>query len=147
MELILRKNFISTTMLLMPLLMLFFFFFVMCPWLVMLIALWTVISRYNISRKLYFIWNVNKAITEHLVNLYKKIVLGYRLHAYDGHKSLCTTGPFSFPSKEFQISLLGEDDINNTQRFLNQIGKNLDITKLEICVGVQHFPSQEFEYF
>ncbi len=33
MELILRKNFISTTMLPMPLLMFFFFFLVMCDWL------------------------------------------------------------------------------------------------------------------
>jgi hypothetical protein len=64
---------------------------------------------------------VNKGIMEHLVMFYREIVLGYRLPAYDGHKSLCIVGPLPFPSKEFQISLLGEDDDNNTQRFLNQI--------------------------
>jgi len=62
---------------------------------------------------------VNKIVMEHLMKLYIKTTLGYRLFAYDGCKSLCTIGPF--PSKEFQISLLGEDDRNNTQRFLNQI--------------------------
>jgi len=66
-------------------------------------------------------WGVNKAIMEHLMKLYREITLGYRLHAYDGHKSLCIVGPLPFSSKEFQISLLGEDDNNNTQRFLNQI--------------------------
>ncbi len=57
---------------------------------------------------------VNKTIMEHLVKLYRDITLGYRLLAYYGHKSLCTIGPFLFPSKEFQISLLGEDDNINT---------------------------------
>jgi eukaryotic translation initiation factor 2C len=58
---------------------------------------------------------------EHLVKLYRNIVLGYRLPAYDGRKSLCVVGPLPFPSKEFQMGLLGEDDNINTQRFLNQI--------------------------
>jgi hypothetical protein len=66
-------------------------------------------------------WGVNKGIMEHLVKFYRKIVLGYKLPAYDGHKSFCIVEPLPFPSKEFQISLLGEDDNNNTQRFLNQI--------------------------
>jgi eukaryotic translation initiation factor 2C len=64
---------------------------------------------------------VNKDVMEHLVKFYRNIALGYRLHAYDGRKSLCVVGPLPFPSKEFQISLLGEDDNINTQRFLNQI--------------------------
>jgi eukaryotic translation initiation factor 2C len=64
---------------------------------------------------------VNKVVMEHLVKLYRESTLGYRLLAYDGRKSLCTIGPLPFPSKEFQISLLGEDDDINTQRFFNQI--------------------------
>jgi len=64
---------------------------------------------------------VNKTIMEHLVKFYRENALGYRLFAYDGHKSLCTIGLLPFPSKEFQISLLREDDSSNTQRFLNQI--------------------------
>jgi len=64
---------------------------------------------------------VNKAIMEHFVKFYKEIMLGYMLPIYDRHKSLCIVGPLPFPSKEFQISLLGEDDSSNTQRFFNQI--------------------------
>jgi hypothetical protein len=55
------------------------------------------------------------------MKLYREIVLGYTLLTYDGRKSLCIVGPLPFPSKEFQINLFGEDDNNNTQRFLNQI--------------------------
>ncbi len=57
---------------------------------------------------------VNKVVMEHLVKFYKEIVLGYRLPTYDGYKSFCIIGPLPFPSKEFQISLLGEDDGTNT---------------------------------
>ncbi len=58
---------------------------------------------------------------DHLVKLYKEPTLGYRLLVYDGPKSLCVVGSLPFPSKEFQINLIGEDDNNDTQRFLNQI--------------------------
>jgi eukaryotic translation initiation factor 2C len=58
---------------------------------------------------------------EQLVKLYRETALGHRLPAYDGRKSLYTAGPLPFPSKEFQISLLEEDDGSSTQRFLNQI--------------------------
>jgi eukaryotic translation initiation factor 2C len=64
---------------------------------------------------------VNKVVMEHLVKLYRESTLGYRLLVYDSRKSLCTIGPLPFPSKEFQISLLREDDDINTQRFFNQI--------------------------
>jgi eukaryotic translation initiation factor 2C len=57
---------------------------------------------------------------EHFVKFYKETVLGYMLPTYDGCKSLCTVGLLPFPSKEFQINLLGEDDSNNIQRFLNK---------------------------
>jgi len=65
--------------------------------------------------------SVNKTIMEDLMKLYREIALGWKLPTYDGRKNLCTIGPLPFPSKEFQISLLGEDDGSNTQRFLNQI--------------------------
>jgi hypothetical protein len=118
-ELILTKNFISTTMLPMSLLM-FFFFSIVCAW------LGSVDSLVNRDLEIHHLKKVvsrgvNKAIMEHLVKLYREIVLGYILPAYDSRKSLCTIGPLPFPSKEFQINLLGEDDDNNTQRFLNQI--------------------------
>lgn len=47
---------------------------------------------------------------EQLVKLYRESHLGTRLPAYDGRKSLYTAGPLPFQSKEFQISLLDEDD-------------------------------------
>jgi hypothetical protein len=53
---------------------------------------------------------VNKVVMEHLVKLYRKTTLGYMILAYDGCKSLYIIRPLPFPSKEFQISLLGEDD-------------------------------------
>jgi hypothetical protein len=64
---------------------------------------------------------VNRAVMEQLVKLYRETALGHRLPAYDGRKSLYTAGPLPFSSKEFQISLLEEDDGSSTQRFLNQI--------------------------
>jgi hypothetical protein len=54
---------------------------------------------------------------EQLVKLYRETALGHRLPAYDGRKSLYTAGPLPFQSKEFQISLLEEDDGNNSKRF------------------------------
>jgi eukaryotic translation initiation factor 2C len=53
---------------------------------------------------------------EQLVKLYRETALGHRLPAYDGRKSLYTAGPLPFQSKEFQISLLEEDDGNNSKR-------------------------------
>ncbi len=119
MELILRKIFISTTMLLMLLLMFFFFFLVVCVWLGSVDSLVNHDLKIQHFKKVVF-QGVNKDVMEHLVKFYRKTTLGYKLLAYDGHKSLCTIGPLPFPSKEFQISLLGEDDNINTQRFLIQ---------------------------
>jgi eukaryotic translation initiation factor 2C len=59
---------------------------------------------------------VNRAVMEQLVKLYRETALAHRLPVYDGRKSLYTAGPLPFPSKEFQISLLEEDDGSNTQR-------------------------------
>jgi eukaryotic translation initiation factor 2C len=59
---------------------------------------------------------VNRAVMEQLVKLYRETALGHRLPAYDGRKSLYTAGPLPFQSKEFQISLLEEDDGNNSKR-------------------------------
>ncbi len=105
-------------MLSMPLLMLFFFSIV-CVW------LGSVGSHANHDFEIHLekvvFQGVNKATMEHLMKFYKETMLGYMLPIYDGCKSLCIVGPLPFPSKEFQINLLGEDDDNNTQRFLNQI--------------------------
>ncbi len=106
-------------MLPMPLLM-FFLFSIICVWPS------TADSHVNRDLKIQHLEKVvsrgvNKTIMEHLVKFYRENALGYRLFAYDGHKSLCTIGLLPFPSKEFQISLLREDDSSNTQRFLNQI--------------------------
>ncbi len=103
----------------MPLLMFFFSFSVLCAWLGSVDSI--VNHDFKIHLKKVVFQGVNKDIMEHLMKFYRKIVLGYRLHAYDGHKSLCTIGPLPFPSKEIQINLLGEDDNSSTQRFLNQI--------------------------
>jgi eukaryotic translation initiation factor 2C len=108
-------------MLPLPLLMFFFFFFflVVC-------RLSSVDSLVNYDLEIQHLekvvsQGVNKVIMEHLMKLYQEIVLGYKLLAYDGCKSLCIVGLLPFPSKEFQISLLREDDGINTQRFLNPI--------------------------
>jgi hypothetical protein len=119
-ELILKMNFISTTILPMLLLMLFFFFSIVCTWLGSVDSLVNHDIEIQHFEKVVF-QGVNKVVMEHLVKLYRETTLGYMLLAYDGRKSLCTIGPLPFPSKEFQISLLGEDDDINTQRFLNQI--------------------------
>ena len=52
-----------------------------------------------------------------LVDLYKASHLGNRLPAYDGRKSLYTAGPLPFPSKEFKITLIDEDDGSGGQRY------------------------------
>jgi hypothetical protein len=119
-ELILKKNFISTTMLPMMLLMFFFFFSVVCAWLGSADSLVNHDIRIQHFEKVVS-QGVNKVVMEHLVKFYKETTLGYMLLAYDGCKSLCTIWPLPFPSKEFQITLLGEDDDINSQRFLNQI--------------------------
>jgi eukaryotic translation initiation factor 2C len=59
---------------------------------------------------------VNRAVMEQLVKLYRETALAHRLPVYDGRKSLYTAGPLPFTSREFQISLLEEDDGSNTQR-------------------------------
>jgi eukaryotic translation initiation factor 2C len=100
--------------------MLLLFFSVMCAWLGSVHSLVDHDFEIQHLEKVVF-RGVNRVVMEHLVKLYKESVLGYRLLAYDGCKNLCTIGPIPFPSKEFQINLIGEDDNNNTQRFLNQI--------------------------
>ncbi|KAL3702460.1 hypothetical protein R1sor_020482 [Riccia sorocarpa] len=59
---------------------------------------------------------VNRAVMEQLVRLYKDTLLGRRLPAYDGRKSLYTAGPLPFQSREFQINLLDEEDGTAGQR-------------------------------
>ncbi|VAI63851.1 unnamed protein product [Triticum turgidum subsp. durum] len=53
---------------------------------------------------------VNRAVINELVNLHRAAYLGGRLPAYDGRKSLYTAGPLPFASKEFQITLLDDDN-------------------------------------
>ncbi|XP_044477093.1 protein argonaute 1-like isoform X2 [Mangifera indica] len=59
---------------------------------------------------------VNRAVMEQLVRLYRESHLGKRLPAYDGRKSLYTAGPLPFISKEFNITLLDEDEGQGGQR-------------------------------
>ncbi|WOK94801.1 protein argonaute 1B [Canna indica] len=59
---------------------------------------------------------VNRAVMEQLVKLYRESYLGGRLPAYDGRKSLYTAGPLPFTSKDFQITLVDEDDGSGTER-------------------------------
>jgi hypothetical protein len=109
MELILKRNFISTTLLPMWLPTFFFFFIVVCAWLGSVDSLVNHDIKIQHFEKVVF-QGVNKVVMEHLVKLYRKTTLGYMLLAYDGRKSLYIIRPLPFPSKEFQISLLGEDD-------------------------------------
>lgn len=60
---------------------------------------------------------MNRAVMEQLVRLYRESHLGKRLPAYDGRKSLYTAGPLPFISKEFNITLLDEDEGQGGQRF------------------------------
>ncbi|KAL1568351.1 argonaute 1B [Salvia divinorum] len=53
---------------------------------------------------------VNRAVMEQLVKLYRESHLGRRLPAYDGRKSLYTAGPLPFDHREFNITLLDEED-------------------------------------
>ncbi|VAI59377.1 unnamed protein product [Triticum turgidum subsp. durum] len=53
---------------------------------------------------------VNRAIIGQLVTLYRHSLLGGRLPAYDGRKSLYTAGPLPFTSRTFNIVLQDEDD-------------------------------------
>ncbi|KAF7087370.1 hypothetical protein CFC21_090567 [Triticum aestivum] len=53
---------------------------------------------------------VNRAVINELVSLHRATYLGGRLPAYDGRKSLYTAGPLPFASKEFQITLLDDDN-------------------------------------
>jgi hypothetical protein len=59
---------------------------------------------------------VNRAVMEQLVKLHRESALGQRLPVYDGRKSLYTAGPLPFQLKEFQISLLEQDDGSTTPR-------------------------------
>ncbi|VAI52215.1 unnamed protein product [Triticum turgidum subsp. durum] len=59
---------------------------------------------------------VNRAVINELVSLHRAAYLGGRLPAYDGRKSLYTAGPLPFTSKEFQITLLDDDDGSGAQR-------------------------------
>ncbi len=60
---------------------------------------------------------INRAVMEQLVKEHRESSLGSRLPAYDGRKSLYTAGPLPFQSREFQISLMDEDDGSNAPRF------------------------------
>lgn len=53
---------------------------------------------------------VNRAVMGQLVTLYRHSLLGGRLPAYDGRKSLYTAGPLPFPSKTFEITLHDEEE-------------------------------------
>ena len=59
---------------------------------------------------------VSRAIMHQLVKIYRESVLGKRLPAYDGRKSLYTAGPLPFQNKEFSIVLLDEDDGSGTTK-------------------------------
>ncbi|OVA06538.1 Argonaute/Dicer protein [Macleaya cordata] len=54
--------------------------------------------------------SMNRAIMAQLVKLHRETDLGMRLPAYDGRKSLYTAGLLPFTSKEFNITLVEEDD-------------------------------------
>ncbi|CAG7888480.1 unnamed protein product [Brassica rapa] len=54
--------------------------------------------------------SVNRAIIIELLILYKESVLGSRLSAYDGWKSLYTAGELPFTWKEFAVKIFDEDD-------------------------------------
>ncbi|KAI4374458.1 hypothetical protein MLD38_012451 [Melastoma candidum] len=58
----------------------------------------------------------NRQVMKKLVDLYKESLLGNRLPAYDGRKSLYTAGPLPFQSKEFRITLIGDEEGAGTQR-------------------------------
>ncbi|PKU67875.1 protein argonaute 1A-like [Dendrobium catenatum] len=53
---------------------------------------------------------VNRSVIKELVRMFKASHLGDRLPVYDGRKSLYTAGSLPFTSKEFQITLVDEDD-------------------------------------
>ncbi|KAH0469624.1 hypothetical protein IEQ34_001182 [Dendrobium chrysotoxum] len=53
---------------------------------------------------------VNRSVIKELVRMFKASHLGGRLPVYDGRKSLYTAGSLPFTSKEFQITLVDEDD-------------------------------------
>jgi hypothetical protein len=104
-----EKEFISTTLLLMWLAIFLFLFLVVCVWLGSANSLVNRDIKIQHFEKVVF-QGVNKVVMEHLVKLYRNTTLGYMLLAYDGRKSLYIIRPLPFPSKEFRISLLGEDD-------------------------------------
>ncbi|KAF8400717.1 hypothetical protein HHK36_014017 [Tetracentron sinense] len=54
--------------------------------------------------------SVNRAIMVQLVKLYRETDLGMRLPVYDGRKSLYTAGLLPFTSKDFNITLVDEDE-------------------------------------
>ncbi|XP_078161390.1 protein argonaute 1B-like [Carex rostrata] len=53
---------------------------------------------------------VNRSVMHNLVKLYKESHLGGRLPVYDGRKSLYTAGALPFTSRQFEITLIDEDD-------------------------------------
>lgn len=52
-----------------------------------------------------------------LVKLYQASLLGNRLPAYDGRKSLYTAGELPFVTREFRIILTDEDDGSGGARY------------------------------
>uniref|UniRef100_A0A0D6QYC9 Uncharacterized protein n=1 Tax=Araucaria cunninghamii TaxID=56994 RepID=A0A0D6QYC9_ARACU len=59
---------------------------------------------------------VNRAVMAELVSQYRETLLGKRLPAYDGRKSLYTAGALPFSSKEFMITLIDAEESNNGPR-------------------------------
>ncbi|KAF0934529.1 hypothetical protein E2562_025625 [Oryza meyeriana var. granulata] len=87
---------------------------------------------------------VNRAVIKELVNLYKASYLGGRLPAYDGRKSLYTSGPLPFTSQEFQITLLDDDDGSGSERrqrtfrVVIKFAARADLHRLELFLAGRH---------
>lgn len=57
-----------------------------------------------------------REIISQLTHLYHESHLDKRMTAYDGRKSLYTSGPFPFESKEFVVQLPEKDDEASSSR-------------------------------
>ncbi|KAJ8490512.1 hypothetical protein OPV22_012233 [Ensete ventricosum] len=84
---------------------------------------------------------VNRAVMEQLVKHHRESCLGGRLPAYDGRKSLYTAGPLPFTSREFQITLVDEDDGSGmerrqrTFRIVIKLAARVDLHHLEMFLA------------
>ncbi|KAJ1692504.1 hypothetical protein LUZ63_009202 [Rhynchospora breviuscula] len=88
---------------------------------------------------------VNRSVMHNLVKEYKESYLGGRLPVYDGRKSLYTAGSLPFTSKEFQITLIDEDDgsgsASGRQRTFKVVIKfaaRTDLHHLEMFLAGRH---------